>query len=258
MIYLACLRAAAEVHQVSGDHHAKEAHKRPEPTVNRELEPGVEREPEPATLAEAAPDAVGDVHSEGKDKHDGVGAEPPAEKGRGKAGGGYLPPKSTKVEDNQLTSELAERYAENNVIMVTWANNHYHDFVRNWVLNVRKCGVSNFMVGSMDNELLEKLIEDEVPTFAMQSGMTTQDFGWGTANFHLMGRKKIELIYLFTEMGFDILVSDVDTVWMQVCQPSLSSLTCLHPPPRLTAMTPSCFSNRTQWRTWRGILRLIF
>ena len=116
-------------------------------------------------------------------------------------------------EDNQLTAELVDHYAEDNVVMVTWANNHYYDFVSNWVRNVRKCGVSNFMVGAMDNELLAQLIDVEVPTFAMQSGMITTDFGWGTLNFHKMGRKKIELIYLFTQMGFDILVSDVDTAW---------------------------------------------
>ena len=52
--------------------------------------------------------------------------------------------------------------------------------------------------------------------------MTTQDFGWGTANFHKMGRKKIELIYLFTEMGFDILVSDVDTAWLRNPMPYLA------------------------------------
>jgi len=52
----------------------------------------------------------------------------------------------------------------------TWANNHYHDFVSNWVLYVRKCGVQNFLVGAMDDELLNALIDDKVPTFAMQSG----------------------------------------------------------------------------------------
>jgi len=29
------------------------------------------------------------------------------------------------------------------------------------------------------------------------------------------GREKINLVYLFTKMGFSILVSDVDTVWMR-------------------------------------------
>ena len=129
--------------------------------------------------------------------------------------GTYVKPKSDRPEDNQLTLELADHYAEDNVVMVTWANHHYHDFVKNWVRNVRQCGVRNFLVGAMDNELLTKLIDDEVPTFAMQSGMTTSDFGWGTENFHKMGRKKIELIHLFTEMGLDILVSDVDTAWLR-------------------------------------------
>jgi hypothetical protein len=70
----------------------------------------------------------------------------------------------------------------------------------------------------------------------MQSGLTVNDFGWGTATFHKMGRSKIDLIYKFVSMararlqsgrarrltrmlsrsqGFDILVSDVDTVWMR-------------------------------------------
>lgn len=29
----------------------------------------------------------------------------------------------------------------------------------------------------------------------------------------MQGREKIDLIYTFTKMGFDILVSDVDCVW---------------------------------------------
>ena len=31
----------------------------------------------------------------------------------------------------------------------------------------------------------------------------------------MQGREKINLVYLFTKMGFSILVSDVDTVWMR-------------------------------------------
>lgn len=210
----------ADAHGNPDDHHEEDAHQ-------SEPQPHDEEQPEPIAAEDAAPDAAPDAaddveHSEEEEKEDKpVEAKPPAGKER-KAAGGYVKPTSTKAEDNQLTAELVKQYAEDNVVMVTWANHHYHDFVKNWVLNVRKCEVSNFMVGSMDNELLEKLIEDEVPTFAMQSGMTTQDFGWGTANFHKMGRKKIELIHLFTEMGFDILVSDVDTVWMKNPMPYMA------------------------------------
>jgi hypothetical protein len=30
-----------------------------------------------------------------------------------------------------------------------------------------------------------------------------------------MGREKINLIYTFTKWGFDVIISDVDTVWMK-------------------------------------------
>lgn len=31
----------------------------------------------------------------------------------------------------------------------------------------------------------------------------------------LQGREKIHLIHFFTELGFDALISDVDTVWLR-------------------------------------------
>ena len=107
----------------------------------------------------------------------------------------------------------------------------------NWVTNLQRVNVTNYMVGAMDDDLLHRLIAERVPTWSMQSGLTVNDFGWGTATFHKMGRSKIDLIYKFVSMvpalcraalssarrltrvprsqGFDILVSDVDTVWMR-------------------------------------------
>ena len=44
---------------------------------------------------------------------------------------------------------------EHNTIMVTWANFHYQDFVMNWVDHVRNVGVTAYLVGAMDDKLLE-------------------------------------------------------------------------------------------------------
>ena len=38
----------------------------------------------------------------------------------------------------------------------------------------------------MDDRLLEHLVEEGVPTFSMASGLTLDDFGWGTPTFHKM------------------------------------------------------------------------
>lgn len=86
------------------------------------------------------------------------------------------------------TRELVEPLLRDNYLLVTWANWHYRDFVNTWVYNLRKVGCENFVVGAMDDKLLDWLLEREIPTFSMQSGLPTSDFGWGSTNFHKMVR----------------------------------------------------------------------
>ena len=74
-------------------------------------------------------------------------------------------------------------------IMVTWANNHYFNFVKNWVEHVEELGIQSYVVGAMDQEILEQLVAAGIPCFAMQSGLTSKDFGWGSKNFHIMVRR---------------------------------------------------------------------
>lgn len=73
-------------------------------------------------------------------------------------------------------------------IMVSFANDHMADFVMNWVQHLEALGISAYVVGAMDRELLVRLLHVGIHAFAMQSGMTTNDLGWGTENFHLMVR----------------------------------------------------------------------
>ena len=37
--------------------------------------------------------------------------------------------------------------------------------------------MTNYVVGAMDDNLLVRLVEQSIPTFSMQSGLTTGDFG---------------------------------------------------------------------------------
>lgn len=76
--------------------------------------------------------------------------------------------------------------SSNNLVIVTWANFHYSDFVKNWVSHMTKIGVSNFLVGAMDDKLLKILVNENVPCFYMGSGLSTGDFGWGSSQFHKM------------------------------------------------------------------------
>lgn len=100
-------------------------------------------------------------------------------------------------------------------VVVTWANFHYLDFALNWVHHMKKTGCTTYLVGAMDDELLEVLLKRGVPAFGMSSGLSLDDFGWGTQTFFKMGREKISLLQQFTRWGLDVIVSDVDTVWLR-------------------------------------------
>ena len=128
------------------------------------------------------------------------------------------PPSPSSSIDAALVRRVA---GDMGCVIVTWANDHYRDFARSWVGNLRALGLDNFMVGAMDADLYAFLTKEGVPTWLMGSrdiakGTVERDFGWGTKTFHQMGRDKIRLIRDLTKVdGVDVLISDIDTAWLR-------------------------------------------
>ena len=50
-------------------------------------------------------------------------------------------------------------------------------------------------------QALSKLKARNIPTFDMNSGLTTADYGWGTKNFRQLGLRKTELIIALLRAG---------------------------------------------------------
>lgn len=72
----------------------------------------------------------------------------------------------------------------------------------------------------MDRSTAEALSAGGYPYFAMfdqattPTGLGEADLGWGSGNFHKMGRLKISLLQAFLGFGLDIVLCDGDTVWI--------------------------------------------
>eukprot|EP00798_Chlamydomonas_sp_ICE-L_P025303 gene25303-10957_t len=107
------------------------------------------------------------------------------------------------------TKEMVAKIAQDGYLVVTWANWHYQDFVHTWV------GITGYIVGAMDEQLLETLIKEDVNCFSMKSGLTLGDFGWGSKTFAKMGREKIRLIALFLKLGVHVVIADVDVLFLR-------------------------------------------
>ncbi|XP_047966123.1 arabinosyltransferase XEG113-like [Salvia hispanica] len=134
------------------------------------------------------------------------------------APGSKMPP----LETFKLTKELVGKRVKDNVIIVTFGNFAFMDFILSWVKSLSDMGVDNLLVGAMDIKLLEALYWKGVPVFDMGSHMSTVDVGWGSPTFHKMGREKVILIDSFLPFGFELLMCDTDMVWLKNPLPYLA------------------------------------
>lgn len=115
----------------------------------------------------------------------------------------------------QLTKQLVHKRVKDNVIIVTFGNYAFMDFILTWVKHLTDLGLSNLLVGAMDTKLLEALYWKGVPVFDMGSHMSTIDVGWGSPTFHKMGREKVILIDSILPFGYELLMCDTDMVWLK-------------------------------------------
>ncbi|TYH58959.1 hypothetical protein ES332_D08G191700v1 [Gossypium tomentosum] len=135
------------------------------------------------------------------------------------------PPNNSKMpplESFKLTKELVGERAKDNVIIVTFGNFAFMDFILTWVKHLTDLDVSNLLVGAMDTKLLEALYWEGVPVFDMGSHMSTIDVGWGSPTFHKMGREKVLLINAILPFGYELLMCDTDMVWLKDPLPYLA------------------------------------
>ncbi|XP_058767829.1 arabinosyltransferase XEG113-like isoform X2 [Vicia villosa] len=136
-----------------------------------------------------------------------------------------VPPSNKKMpplKDFRLTKELVQQRVKDNVVILTFGNYAFMDFILTWVKKLTDLEVSNLLVGAMDTKLLEALYWKGVPVFDMGSHMGTVDVGWGTPTFHKMGREKVFLIDSILPFGFEVLMCDTDTVWLKNPLPYLA------------------------------------
>ncbi|XP_074264597.1 arabinosyltransferase XEG113-like isoform X3 [Silene latifolia] len=126
-----------------------------------------------------------------------------------------LTEKMPSLENFRLTKDLVEKRVKDNIIIVTFGNYAFMDFILTWVKHLTDLGLYNLLIGAMDTKLLEALYWKGIPVFDMGSHMSTVDVGWGSPTFHKMGREKVVLIDSILPFGYELLMCDTDMVWLK-------------------------------------------
>lgn len=63
-------------------------------------------------------------------------------------------PLATHAAWPRARRRLAMPHVKSGYLMVTWANSHYLDFAISWVANLKAQGITGYMVGAMDDDML--------------------------------------------------------------------------------------------------------
>nr|CAB3494077.1 unnamed protein product [Digitaria exilis] len=135
------------------------------------------------------------------------------------------PPRGSRMPSPRafrLTRDMVAARARGGVIVVTFGNYAFLDFILTWARHLTDLGVDSLLVGAMDTKLLRELYLRGVPVFDMGSGMAPEDAGWGSPTFHKMGREKVHLINTLLPFGYELLMCDTDMVWLKNPLPYLA------------------------------------
>lgn len=109
------------------------------------------------------------------------------------------------TKDAKLYKLLHEIKEDNNVIIAV-ANYAYKDIVDNWVFQMKKLGIDNFLIIALDKQLYAHLSSQGVNAFL--DVLVIEDI-------IDLWRKRIEIYEKVVRMGVNLVHSDLDAVWLR-------------------------------------------
>lgn len=139
----------------------------------------------------------------------------------------YAIPVSVNLEDRAPTfgmpltqMSVAERVAIDNTIIITALNYGYKDMMMNWICNMRRLGITNFIIAALDADLYRYAFVRGLPVYydnTVLSGhsLSLKDTTYGSPEFKELTKMKSRVVLQFLKLGYDALWTDTDIVWFK-------------------------------------------
>lgn len=94
---------------------------------------------------------------------------------------------------------------ERQPLIVVFANRRYLDVLLNWMEAMRRLGVTDYLVVSMDKKMYQHMRRHGIRTILAQSGKSLTDL-WIL---------RIDVFYCLIDCGIDVVHSDADAIWLR-------------------------------------------
>ncbi|PNY13800.1 hypothetical protein L195_g010466 [Trifolium pratense] len=123
----------------------------------------------------------------------------------------------TVVPDDSVNPRLAkilEKVAVKREIIVALANSNVKEMLEVWFTNIKRVGISNYLVVALDEEISKFCESNQVPFYKRDPDDGIDTIGKQGGN-HAVSGLKFRILREFLQLGYSVLLSDVDIVYLQ-------------------------------------------
>ena len=115
---------------------------------------------------------------------------------------------------NPRLSELLKQISINKELIVCLANSNVKDMLTIWFQNVKRVGIKNHLVIALDDQIEEFCKSNEVNVYRRPPETGIDSIGQTGGN-HAVSGLKFRILREFLQLGYNILLSDVDIIYLQ-------------------------------------------
>ncbi|MED6204145.1 Arabinosyltransferase rra3 [Stylosanthes scabra] len=115
---------------------------------------------------------------------------------------------------NPRLVKLLEKIAVRQELIVALANRNVKEMLEVWFTNIKRVNITNYLVVALDDEIEQFCQSNQVPVYKRDPDAAVDNIG-KTGGNHKVSGLKFRILREFLQLGYGVLLSDVDIVYLQ-------------------------------------------
>ncbi|KAG2703490.1 hypothetical protein I3760_06G140100 [Carya illinoinensis] len=115
---------------------------------------------------------------------------------------------------NPRLGKILEKVAVQRELIVALANSNVKDMLEVWFTNIKQVGIPNYLVVALDEEIARFCKSKDVPVYKRDPDQGIDSVA-RTGGNHAVSGLKFRVLREFLQLGYSVLLSDVDIVYLQ-------------------------------------------
>ncbi|CAA0813328.1 Nucleotide-diphospho-sugar transferase family protein [Striga hermonthica] len=115
---------------------------------------------------------------------------------------------------NPRLAKILSEVAVGKELIVALANSNVKPMLEVWFTNIKKVGITNYLVVALDDEIVDFCKSNDVPFYKRDPDEFIDSVG-KTGGNHAVSGLKFRILREFLQLGYSVLLSDIDIVFLQ-------------------------------------------